>query len=130
VVASGVVSFNGPSLPGEEGVELLCPGGDCEDLEVADDDRELARAEDARPDRKQGCQPRPFRRAAPGYAGRARVTIARSTLESISGEIDGDEIADALISTKLDINRTSRLASLRSAARSATPRLGRNEGPA
>ena len=32
------MSFNGPSLPGEEGVELLCLGGDCEDLEVADED--------------------------------------------------------------------------------------------
>src|SRR5271165_6596301 len=47
-----------------------------------------------------------------------------------SGEIEGEAIADALsATTKLNVNRIGRLASLMSAARSATPRLGWNVGP-
>src|SRR5215469_4238795 len=38
VVTAGVVSLNGLSLPAEKGVELRCPGGDRENLEVPDED--------------------------------------------------------------------------------------------
>jgi len=38
VIAAGVAGLDRPSLLDEEGVELTCPGGDREDLEVADED--------------------------------------------------------------------------------------------